>query len=65
MYYVYNNATKCVEVLIYMSSIIDTFSQALFIRYYLTAVLPYTARDPAVKNDIMCQMVHMLVIETI
>ena len=65
VYHVYNNVTKCIEALICMSSIIDTFSQALFTRYYLTAVLLYTLRDPAVKNDIMYQMVHMLVIETI
>jgi len=65
MYHIYNNVTKCVEVLIYMSSIIDTFSQALFTRYCLTAVLLYTARDPAVTNDTMHQVVHMLVIKTI
>ena len=29
----------------------DTFSQALFIRYYLIAVLLYTARDPVAMND--------------
>ena len=51
MYCIYNNVTKCIEVLICMSSKIDTFSQALFTRYYLTAVLLYTARDPAVVNN--------------
>ena len=51
MYCIYNNVTKCIEVLICMSSKIVTFSQALFTRYYLTAVLLYTARDPVAMND--------------
>ena len=51
MYCVYNNVTKCIEVLICMSSKIDTFSQALFTRYYLTTVLLSTARDSAVVNN--------------
>ena len=51
MYHVYNNLTKCVEFLMYMTAIVDTFSQALFTRYYLTAVLLYTARDPVAMND--------------
>ena len=51
MYHVYNNVTKCVEFLMYMTTIMDSFSQALFIRYYLIAVLLYTARDPVAMND--------------
>ena len=35
----------------YMTAIMDTFSQALFTRYYLIAVLLYTARDPVAMND--------------
>ena len=50
MYHVYN-VTKCVEFLMYMTTIMDSFSQALFIRYYLIAVLLYTARDPVAMND--------------
>ena len=51
MYHVYNNLTKCVEFLMYMTAIMDTFSQALFKRYYLIAVLLYTARHPVAMND--------------
>ena len=51
VYHVYNNVTKCIEALICMSSIIDTFSQALFTRYHLTAMLLYTERDPAIVNN--------------
>lgn len=51
VYHVYNNVTKCIEALICMSSVIDTFSQALFTRYHLTAMLLYTERDPAIMNN--------------
>ncbi|XP_059763060.1 disintegrin and metalloproteinase domain-containing protein 21-like [Balaenoptera ricei] len=51
MYHVYNNVSKCVETLVHMCSIVDSFQQGLAVRFYLVAVVLFNERDPTVMND--------------